>query len=56
MAKLYSCKISIGSKIKQFGNVLVAQMPSNFTKNQHLKTIYLVELVNFGGLNYFICV
>ena len=27
--------------------------PSNFTKNQHVKTINLVQLVNFGGLNYF---
>ena len=30
--------------------------PSNFTKNQSVKTINLVEFVNFGGLNYFICV
>jgi len=31
-------------------------MTSNVTKNQPSKTINLAEFVNFGGLNYFICV
>jgi len=31
-------------------------MGSNVTKNESVKTIILVELVNFGGLNYFVYV
>jgi len=32
------------------------KMPPKITKNQPMKTINLVEFVNFRGLNYFICV